>query len=235
MAENQLPDMVPQEKYLETGAHLGTEFKTGFMRRFIFRIRQDGLKIIDIKSIDDRLRAAATVIAGYDPKDVYLVSRRSYGQKPCEVAAAQIGTKTILGRFMPGMFTNPNGKNFVQPKLLVVTDPLADKQAVAEANRIGIPIVALCTTLNKAKEIDLVVPINNKGKQALALALWSITREILRQKGDIKDYTDFKLEPKDFEFTRIGGKSEFFGGRKFLPKKKAGGRFGDKKPFKRSF
>ncbi|HLC45353.1 MAG TPA: 30S ribosomal protein S2, partial [archaeon] len=83
--------VIPVEKYLETGAHLGTEFKTGFMKKFIFRTRQDGLKIIDIKSIDDRVRAAAKLISSVNPSQLVLVSRRSYGQKPVEVMAAQLG------------------------------------------------------------------------------------------------------------------------------------------------
>src|SRR3989338_5351765 len=116
--------VIPVEKYLETGAHLGTEFKTGFMKKFIFRTRQDGLKIIDIKSIDDRVRAAAKLISSVNPSQLVLVSRRSYGQKPVEVMAAQLGARAVTGRFLPGLFTNPSGKSFTEPRAVMVTDPI---------------------------------------------------------------------------------------------------------------
>jgi small subunit ribosomal protein S2 len=80
-----------------------------------------------------------------------------------------------------------------------VTDPLADAQALHEAENIGIPVIGLCDTNNETKYLDLVIPTNNKGRRALALVYWLLTRAILKEQGKIKTYNDFKPTVEDFE------------------------------------
>jgi small subunit ribosomal protein S2 len=109
------------------------------------------------------------------------------------------GIQVLDGRFRPGTLTNPNAKGFLEPELLIVTDPLADAQALHEAENIGIPVVGLCDTNNETKFLDLVIPTNNKGRRALALVYWILTRELLKEKGKIKSYDDFKSAVEDFE------------------------------------
>jgi small subunit ribosomal protein S2 len=109
------------------------------------------------------------------------------------------GIQVLDGRFRPGTLTNPSSKGFLEPELLVLTDPLADAQALHEAENIGIPAVGLCDTNNETKFLDLVIPTNNKGRRALALVYWLLTREILKQQGKIKSYDDFKPSVEDFE------------------------------------
>ncbi|KYC48146.1 MAG: 30S ribosomal protein S2 [Candidatus Methanofastidiosum methylothiophilum] len=43
--------LVPLDLYLASGIHIGTTQKTRDMERYIFRIRQDGLYILDINDI----------------------------------------------------------------------------------------------------------------------------------------------------------------------------------------
>ena len=108
------------DKYLETGAHLGSEYKTGYMRKFIFRAKQDRLKIIDLNIIDKRLKIAAQMIAQYNPEDVVFVARRTYAQPGAKLCAKTLGCNYVVGRFLPGLFTNPLGKEFMEPRLIVL-------------------------------------------------------------------------------------------------------------------
>jgi len=191
--------IIPEETYMTAGAHIGTRQKTADIMNFIYRVRNDGLYIIDVKKTDARIKNAAKFIAKYEPSNVLIVSVRQYGQKPIRKLAEQIGIKVIDGRFRPGTLTNPNTKGFIEPELIILTDPLADAQALHEAKNTGIPVIGLCDTNNETKCLDLVIPTNNKGRKALALVYWLLTREILKEQGKIKSYEDFKPTAEDFE------------------------------------
>jgi small subunit ribosomal protein S2 len=190
---------VPEETYMTCGAHIGTRQKTADIKDFIYKVRNDGLYIIDVKKTDERIKYAAKFITKYDPENILIVSVRQYGQKPIKMLAQNTGIQLLDGRFRPGTLTNPKSEGFLEPELLIVTDPLADAQALHEAENIGIPVVGLCDTNNETKFLDIVIPTNNKGRRALALVYWLLTREILKDKGKIKSYDDFKLEIEDFE------------------------------------
>jgi small subunit ribosomal protein S2 len=92
------------------------------------------------------------------------------------------------------MLTNQNLANYLEPGVLVITDPIGDAQAVTEAVQAGIPIVALCDTNNMTSFVDLVIPTNNKGRKALSMVYFLLTKEILRLRGVT---TSLSLE--DFE------------------------------------
>jgi len=109
------------------------------------------------------------------------------------------GIKVLDGRFRPGTLTNPSAKGFLEPELIIVTDPLADAQALHESKNIGIPVVGLCDTNNELKYLDIVIPTNNKGRRALALVYWLLARAIMKEQGKIKSYDDFKPTVEDFE------------------------------------
>jgi small subunit ribosomal protein S2 len=190
---------IPEETYMTSGVHIGTRQKTSDIKDFIYKVRNDGLYIIDIKKTDERIKTAAKLITKYDPNDILIVSIRQYGQKPIKKLGENTGIQVLDGRFRPGTLTNPNAKGFLEPSLLIVTDPLADQQALHEAENIGIPVIGLCDTNNETKFLDLVIPSNNKGRRALALVYWLLTREVLKEKGIIKSYDDFKSTVEDFE------------------------------------
>jgi small subunit ribosomal protein S2 len=190
---------IPEETYMTSGAHIGTRQKTADIKDFIYKVRNDGLYIIDVKKTDERIKTAAKLLIKYDPSNILVVSVRQYGQKPIKKLGEHTGIQVLDGRFRPGTLTNPNAKGFLEPELLIVTDPLADAQALHEAENIGIPVVGLCDTNNETKYLDLVIPTNNKGRRALALVYWLLTRAILKEKGKIKSYDDFKATVEDFE------------------------------------
>ena len=190
---------IPEETYMTSGAHIGTRQKTADIKEFIYKVRNDGLYIIDVKKTDERIITAAKFITKFDPSNTLIVSVRQYGQKPIKMLAENTGVQVLDGRFRPGTLTNPSSKGFLEPELLIVTDPLADSQALHEAENIGIPVIGLCDTNNETKYLDLVIPTNNKGRRALALVYWLLTRAILKEKGKIKNYNDFKPTVEDFE------------------------------------
>lgn len=194
------PDMtISEETYMTSGAHIGTRQKTSDIKDFIYKVRNDGLYIIDVKKTDERIKLAAKFISKYDPKDILVVSVRQYGQKPIQKLSEHTGIQILDGRFRPGTLTNPTSKGFLEPELLIVTDPLADQQALREAKNTGIPVVGLCDTNNETRYLDLVIPTNNKGRRALALVYWLLARAILKEKGKIKKYDDFESTVEDFE------------------------------------
>lgn len=191
--------LTPEEEYMTSGVHIGTQHKTADMKPYIFRVRNDGLFVLDVAKTDERIRELAKKIATSDVSRVLFVSQRQYGQTPIKTCAKAIGATAIAGRFMPGTMTNPLVPNFTEPDMLVITDPLGDQQAVREAKNIGIPILGLCDTNNETKNLDLVVPANNKGRRSLALVYFLLARQVQLEKGTIKTPEEFQLTVEDFE------------------------------------
>jgi small subunit ribosomal protein S2 len=191
--------MVTEEIYMTSGVHIGTRQKTADIKEFIYKVRNDGLYIIDVKKTDERIKATAKFLAKYDPAKILVVSVRQYGQKPVRKLGEKTGIQVLDGRFQPGTLTNPNAKTFLEPEIILLTDPLADIQALHEAKNIGIPVIALCDTNNETKYIDYVIPTNNKGRRALALIYWLLARAILREQGKIQSDEEFTTTVEDFE------------------------------------
>lgn len=193
--------LIPADSYLAAGIHIGTQYKTADMMRYIYCVRNDGLYILNIKETDERIRLAAKFLARYDPEGILIVSARQYGHRPATVFAAKIGAHAITGRYIPGTLTNPNHNGYMEPDIVVATDPLGDAQVIKEALDIGIPVIALCDTNNMIDDLELVIPTNNKGRKALATIYWLLTRETLRGQGKEKAADDCKIE--DFEVALI--------------------------------
>ena len=191
--------LIAEDIYLTSGVHIGTQQKSADMKDFIYKVRQDGLYVLNVQKTDERIRVAAAMLARYDPKRILVVSARQYGQRPAREFSKAIGTPAFAGRFVPGTLTNPVNPGFVEPEILLVTDPAADKQALNEALNLGIPIIAMCDANNETRNVDLIIPTNNKGRRALACVYWLLTREVLVARGDLKDPADFKMEIEDFE------------------------------------
>ena len=191
--------LVPEEEYLTSGVHIGTQYKTADMKEFIYKVRQDGLYVLDIKKTDERIRAAAKFLARFEPQRILVCSMRQYGQRPAREFSKAIGAPAFAGRFVPGSLTNPINPAYIEPEVLVITDPAADKQSLSEALNLGIPIVALCDANNETRNVDLVIPTNNKGRRSLACVYWLLTREVLIARGELKDPADYQLTIDDFE------------------------------------
>ena len=191
--------LIPLDKYLAAGLHIGTQQKTKDMERYIYRVRSDGLYVLDVRKTNDRITAAAKFLSKFDPDDILVVSTRQYGEAPVKKFGEVTGARTIPGRFIPGTLTNPSYAKFIEPKVILVTDPRSDSQAIIEARQIGVPVVALCDTENLLGNVDIVIPVNNKGRKAIALVYWLLARQMLRAKGILNEDQDLDIEPTDFE------------------------------------
>jgi len=194
--------LVPLDQYLSNGVHVGLKYKTVDMKPFIYKVRQDKLCVFDVKLIDDRLRTAAKFISTFNPEQILVVSNRVYGKTPIKKFAEAVGARAFTDRFVSGSLTNPEIETYKEPKLLIVTDPTADQQAVKEASDVGVTVLAICDTNTRIRNIDFVVPSNNKGKNALALVYWILAREVSKLQGKEFNppFEDFlsKAEPQPY-------------------------------------
>ena len=191
--------LLPQDTLLSAGVHIGTRMRTKDMEQFIYRVRADGLFVLDVKKTDERIRVAAKYLARFEPSKIAAVAGRLYGHSPVEKFCEIIGATPIVGRFIPGMLSNPLYPNRLEPSVIIVSDPKADVQAVKEAAQIGVPVIALCSTDNDFSFVDLVIPTNNKGRRALAVIYWLLARQILRERGEIPADGDLVQSIEDFE------------------------------------
>jgi len=199
--EDVMPDeeadlLIPVEDYLSAGVHIGTQQKTEDMERFIHRVRDDGLYVLDVSQTDSRIRTAADFLANYDPEQILVTSSRQYGRFPATKFADAVGARARTGRFIPGTLTNPDYDGYIEPDVVVVTDPIGDAQAVKEAITVGIPVIAMCDSNNQTSNVDLVVPTNNKGRRALSVVYWLLANETLDRRGSDTVYAleDFEDE-----------------------------------------
>jgi len=191
--------LLPQDTMLSAGTHIGTRMKTKDMAQFIYRVRSDGLFVLDVKKTDERIRAAAKFLARFEPAKIAVVAARLYARSPAEKFCEVVGATPILGRFVPGLLSNPLYPNRVEPNVIIVSDPKADVQAVKEASTTGIPVVALCSTDNDFYDVDLAIPTNNKGRRALAVIYWLLARQIIRERGEIPPDGETSQSIDDFE------------------------------------
>ena len=204
MVEEEL--LANQNDYLEAGIHIATKVKSPGMGKFIYKVREDGLYLLDLKSIDSRIEVAAAMIARYEPKDIVVTASRIYAIAAAQKFAEIINVRFIQGRVAPGTFTNPLRPDFIEPKLMVISDSKNEKQAVNEARQVGIPIIGLSDTDNSTKFLDLIIPANNRGRKSLAFVYFLLAREILKKRGEITSNGDFKYQVGDFELKADAGR-----------------------------
>lgn len=188
-----------EKMILSTGIRVGTPVKTKYMMPFIVRANPEGLYILDISKTLSRIDVAAKFISRSDISKVAVTSAREYGKTPVEKFSSLVHAQNILGRFMPGTFTNPALPKYMEPQVVIVTDPQADQQAVLEATRAGVPVIAICNTDNVTSKVDLVIPANNRGRKALATVYWLLAREVLKKQGIIKADNEMRIPIEDFE------------------------------------
>ena len=183
------------QEYLSAGVHIGMKQQTKDMKRFIYKIRPDGLAVMNVQLIEERVNIAAKFLSKF--KKIVVVSRKLIGQKAAVKFAEATDSKAFIGRFLPGTITNPNFPGYFEPDIVIVTDPFADKQAIEEALKMRKPVIAFCDTFNETPKIDFIIPCNNRGRRSIALLYYTLAKKIFMERGGKEE--DFKYKPEDFE------------------------------------
>lgn len=191
-----MTELLDREDYVSSGVHLGMRKKSKEMESFIFRTRPDGLSIIDIESIDERIDVASSFLSQFDK--ILAVGRKENVQPVLKKFTEATGFEVIKGRFMPGTLTNPSFPNYFEPDIVLVVDPLIDEQVISEAIKKRIPIIAICDSYTNLDYIDLVIPGNNKGENSLGTIFYLLARETLKKKGEIDSGEAFGYDLEDF-------------------------------------
>ena len=195
-------------KLRTTGIRVGTQVKTKFMTAFITKASPEGLYMLDMEITQERIKTAAKFINRLGADNLIVCSGRQYAETPVEKFCEIHGSKKILGRFMPGTLTNPSLPYYIEPKLILISDPQVDGQAITEATNAGIPVIGIANTDNITSNIDVIIPANNRGRKALAAVYWLLMRQILIEKGELGEDDPTEYEIDDFETKIIEGDSE---------------------------
>lgn len=189
-------------KFLASGAHLGAQNVDRHMESYVYKRKNDGIHIINLRKTWEKIILAARIIAGIEnPADVCVISSRPYGTRAVLKFAQATGATPIAGRFTPGTFTNQIQKAFREPRLLVCTDAQFDHQSITEASYVNIPVISLCNTDSPSKYVDVAIPCNNKGIQSIGTMWWMLAREVLYLRGIISRKTPWDIMP-DLYFYR---------------------------------
>lgn len=188
-----------KKKILSTGIRVGTDVKTKFMKPFITKANPEGLYMLDLDITLKRIKTSARLINRIGADKVIICSGREQANTPIEKFCETVGAKAMLGRFMPGTLTNPSLPYYIEPKLLLISDPQVDNQAITEATNAGIPVVGMANTDNITSNLDVIIPANNRGRKSLATVYWLLAREILLERGDIEESDPMKYDIDDFE------------------------------------
>jgi len=184
---------------LATGIRVGTQVKTKFMVPFITKATDEGLYMLNLDITLEKIKTVAKFINRLGTDNLIVCSGRQYAETPIEKFCEMLGAKKLLGRFMPGTLTNPSLPYYIEPKLVFISDPQVDEQAIIEATNAGIPIVGIANTDNLTSNLDVIIPANNRGRKALATVYWLLVRQILIERGELKENESMKYQIDDFE------------------------------------
>ena len=104
--------------------------KTLDMEPFIYRVRPDGLFVLDVKKTDDRIRVTAKFLSRYEHSKVAVAATRLYAQEPIKKFCQLTGATPLVGRFIPGQLrTHSTQAELTQKSYWSATQELTLKQS----------------------------------------------------------------------------------------------------------
>jgi small subunit ribosomal protein S2 len=190
--------MLTTQQILNYGVHLGATRRNAFMKKFIYKVRVDRVHIIDANKIIERINLAGKLLSHYPSKKIAVCTRRRAAFNAAEKFAEVIGCQSFVGKFIPGTFTNPQGYEYFEPEIVIIVDPILDREALNEAFTMGYPVISLCNTNSPISKVDFVIPCNNRGRRPLAAMFYALAKSYLIHADIIKDEKEFQYKIEDF-------------------------------------
>jgi len=186
-------------KMLAATVHIGSDNSETTMEQYVFKKKNDGINIINLKKTWEKILLAARAIAAVEnPADVFVCASRPYTQRAVLKFARYVNCSSVAGRFTPGAFTNQIQAAFREPRLLVISDPRSDQQPITEGSYANVPVIAFCNIDSPTKFIDIAIPCNNKSPHSIGLMWWMLAREVLRLRGSIGRGSPWEVMPDLF-------------------------------------
>lgn len=179
---------------LAAKCHLGSTSVHNDMKKYMYARRPDGVFVIHIGKLWEKLILAARLIVLMQPDDIYIASSSFHGHRPANKIATYLGGTANCGRFTPGTFT----KSIAEPCLLICMDPRDDHQAIDESRKCSIPVIAFANSHSSLRFVDLAIPCNNVGVQSIGVMCWLLTRAVLRLRGALNYDEPWKVIPDMF-------------------------------------
>ena len=176
LEEEKKDTLVPIEDYLKSSIHLGTRVITPDMKSFVYKRRADGLAVFNTNILDDKIREGAEYLSKFDNKDIIIVCKREAGWKAVNLFSKITGIRVFTKKYPAGILTNPKLDNFIEAELMFICDPCLDKNALADALNIKIPVLSICDTNNYTQGITKIIPGNNKSAKSLGMIFYLLSR-----------------------------------------------------------
>lgn len=106
---------------------------------------------------------------------------------------------TLLNKEREKLSRNLSGIRAMRkpPGLLVVVDPSKEHIAVAEANKLGIPVMALVDTNCDPDPIDYVIACNDDALKSVKLIVQALSDAVIDKKGELNISTSKNEEEKE--------------------------------------
>jgi small subunit ribosomal protein S2 len=220
--------LTPLEDYIKTASYLGTKVITPTMRKYVYRRRLDGLSILNTLLVDKKLAEGIDFIKQFKPDEWTLVCKREAGWRGAKMFSELTGVRTFTKKYPSGVLTNTILDDFIETKMVLVCDPWLDKNALADAKKVRIPVIGLCDTNNHTADIDVVMIGNNKSNKSMGLFFWLMAREYMKAHNidkplpSLEDFVGEKLvleEPRKKRLAREKKESDLKTGESAIEEK----------------